>query len=70
MIQRSTLVKGKKGAEDSDGDTFFKRLTVNEKSLLSRDPSLVADPDLLFAAIKQMKKVNVSKTAPLNDKVS
>lgn len=70
MVQRSTSVKGKKGADDSDGDTFCKRLTVNEKSPLSRDPSLIGDPDRLFNAIKHMLKVNVSKTAPLKNKVS
>lgn len=69
-IDMGLFVFLRKGTEDGDGDTFFKRLTVEERSLLNLDPSLIGDPDRLFDAIKDMQKIAVSDAALLEDKAS
>lgn len=53
----------RKGSDDGDGAVFFKRLTVDERALLDRDPTLLEDPERLFITIKDMKKISASQTA-------
>lgn len=63
--------KGKKGAvaidlfiflkKSDDGDTFFKRLSVDQRALLNKNPALLGDPERLFQAIKGMNKVEAGK---------
>ena len=57
----------RKASEDGDGDTFFKRLTVEERTLLDSDPTLLGDPERLFNKIKHMKKLQAKK-APARPK--
>ena len=44
-----------------DGDTFFKRLSVEERALLNDAPSLLGDPIKLFLKIRGMKKMQASR---------
>ncbi len=69
-IDMGLFVFLRKSSEDGDGHTFFKRLTVEERALLNDDPTLLGDPDRLFDAIKDMKKVSASDVALLEDKAS
>jgi uncharacterized protein YjbI with pentapeptide repeats len=71
-VELENAFKGKKGAiaidmglfiflrkssQDGDGDTYFKRLTIKERSLLDDDPTLLGDPERLFSEIKGMNKL-------------
>ncbi len=75
VIELENAFKGKKGgiaidmglfiflrksSQDGDGATFFKRLTVEERAMLDRDPTLLGNPEQLFKKIKNMKKTRVA----------
>jgi uncharacterized protein YjbI with pentapeptide repeats len=50
----------RKSSLDGDGATFVKRLTLEERAMLDRDPTLLGNPEQLFKKIKNMKKAQVA----------